>query len=137
MSKSYFKQVQQPKIEESYDYAEQVRRQIERCLEASAIQDSSLRDETFKACVLALENLVPFEDRDAEFDKEIADCTTQEEEWQYRNFAGKLIGNPENPVNGSPWLEEVPVTNWNQYFRVLFNKFVALKVTVRRGTSSG
>jgi len=147
MSKSRFKVFEKPPIEESYDYAEQVRRQIERCLEASAIQEKDIREKTFAATVLALDNLVPFEDRDEEFENDLKTCTGIEEQWTYRTRGVRKLGTPENPLihydkdgnesSRSPTKNEVPTTNWDRYFRVVFNKFVSLKVTVRRGTYSG
>ena len=126
-----------PPIEESYDYAEQVRRQIERCLEASAIQDKELREGTYQACVLALADLVPHDDRDEDFKKAVEANTVDEEYYLYRKRGGRRVGSPENPVYGSPELKTRKKTDWNQYFQVLFNKFVELKVTVRRGEYSG
>jgi len=142
MSKRSFKILEKPPIEESYDYAEQVRRQIERCLEASAIQDEDLREGTYKACILALGNLVPYDDRDEEYKAALEACTIKEEYYLYRLFGGRKVGTPEKPVvhNGqvySPTLESRKVTDWDEYFTVLFNKYVELKVTVRRGSYAG
>ena len=149
-----FKTIEKPKIEESYDYGEQVRRQIERCLEASSIEDPITRKNTHQACVFALGNLIPDDDRDPEFMAELNACTEIKKSWHYETFAGSRVGTPENPmchnepgdydydpnkptVPYSPILIEVSVTNWHQYFRVIFNKFVALGVTVRRGSHGG
>lgn len=134
MSKQRFKVLEKPPIEESYDYAEQVRRQIERCLEASAIQEKKLREGTYKACIKALENLVPLDDRDEKFLSDLAECTEEKEEWIYKQFGGVKIGTPEEAVCGSPWLDMTPKTDWDKYFMVIFNKYVELKVTVRRGS---
>lgn len=134
MSKQRFKILEKPPIEESYDYAEQVRRQIERCLEASSIQDNDLREGTYKACILALDNLVPFDDRDDKFNEDLVACTDETEKWIYRKRGGRRIGTTENPVYDSPKLEKYEKTNWDEYFKVLFNKYVELKVTVRRGS---
>lgn len=134
MSKQRFKTLEKPPIEESYDYAEQVRRQIERCLEASAIQEKELRAGTYKACILALGNLVPFDDRDEKFDKDLKECIYDEKKWVYKKRGTRKIGTIENPVNDSPKLKTEKTTNWDKYFMVLFNKFVELKVTVRRGS---
>lgn len=155
MSKSSFKILEKPPIEESYDYAEQVRRQIERVLEASAIQDEDIREGTYKACILALGNLVPFDDRDDKFIADLEACTEDEQYYLYRKFGGRKMGTPENPVTHispgppittipkgtvivvSPTLETRKVTDWDEYFTVLFNKYVELKVTVRRGSYAG
>ena len=152
MSGHGLKVFEKPPIEESYDYAEQVRRQIERCLEASAIQDNELREGTYKACVLALSHLVPFDDRDEDYTKAIDSCTVEEEYYLFKTRGGTRIGHIGAPLcypsRGPPWSEKpkgemVPyspilktrtVTNWGKYFMVLFNKFVELKVTVRRGS---
>ena len=136
MGKQRFKILEKPPIEESYDYAEQVRRQIERCLEASSIQDKELMEGTYRTCIIALGNLVPFDDRDKEFNDALDKCTVENEKLIYRIRGGRKIGTPENPVNGSPKLEKYPKTDWDAYFMVLFNKFVELKVTVRRGSFS-
>lgn len=132
-----FKIFEKPPIEESYDYAEQVRRQIERCLEASAIQDKDIRDETFKACVLALENLIPFDDRDEKMDRELEDTKYKEIVDIRKSFAGIRLFPETCKELGIPNSKEVERVNWNQYFRVIFNKFVELKVTVRRGSYTG
>ena len=134
MSKQRFRTLEKPPIEESYDYAEQVRRQIERCLEASAIQEKELRAGTYKACILALGNLIPFDDRDEKFNEDLSACTIETEKWIYRKRGGRRIGTIEKPVYDSPKLEKYDKTNWNEYFKVLFNKYVELKVTVRRGS---
>lgn len=134
MSKQRFKVLEKPPIEESYDYAEQVRRQIERCLEASAIQEKDLREGTYKACILALANLVPYDDRDEKFRVDLAECTKDSEEWVYKQFGGVKMGTPEEPICGSPWLDKTPKTDWDAYFKVIFNKYVELRVTVRRGS---
>lgn len=137
MSSQRFKILEKPPIEESYDYAEQVRRQIERCLEASAIQEKELRKGTYKACILALANLVPYDDRDEEYNAALTACMTGKQKWVYRKRGGRKVGTPENIVNDSPKLTPYPETNWDEYFTVLFNKFVELKVTVRRGSYTG
>lgn len=137
MSKSAFRVFERPPIEESYDYAEQVRRQIERCLVASAIQDEKLREPTYKATILALANLVPEDDRDESYKKKLAACTSKAEKWVYRKRGGRRVGSIKKPVNKSPKLVEYDKTDWDQYFTVLFNKFVELRVTVRRGEYSG
>ncbi len=137
MSKAAFKIFEKPPIEESYDYAEQVRRQIERCLESSAIQEKELREGTYRACILALANLIPQEDQDEDFEKALATCITDEQKWVYRKRGGRKVGTPENPMNGSPELKTEKVTDWDKYFTVVFNKFVELKVTVRRGSYTG
>ena len=137
MSKQSFKVLENPPIEESYDYAEQVRRQIERCLEASAIQEKEKREGTYKACILALANLVPLDDRDEAFNKNIDTCTVQAEKWVYRKRGVRKIGTTEKPVNDSPKMEKYDKTDWNKYFMVVFNKYVELKVTVRRGSYTG
>ncbi len=137
MSKAGFKVLERPPIEESYSYSEQVRRQIERYLEASAIQDIEIREGTYKACVLALADLVPFDDRGKKFISALDACSVDEEYYQYVKFGGVNMGTPEEPVCGSPSLENRKVTNWNMFFQVLFNKFVELGVTVRRGDHSG
>jgi len=137
LSTKRFKVFEKPPIEESYDYAEQVRRQIERCLEASAIEDKRIRYETFKACVLALENLIPFEDRDEELDKALAETKYVDLKDVRPKFAGVKASKETCEERGIPTFVEIIETNWNQYFRVIFNKFVALKVTVRRGSYSG
>jgi len=134
--KSAFRVFEKPPIEESYDYAEQVRRQIERCLESSSIQDKELREGTYQACVLALADLVPFDDQNEEFKDSLDKCTVDKEKWVYRKRGGRKIGTPDNIVNESPKLTPYPETDWNKYFQVLFNKFVELKVTVRRGSFS-
>lgn len=137
MSKKEYRVFQKPPIEESYDFAEQVRRQIERCLEASAIQETELRDGTYKACILALGNLVPLDDRDEDYLKAIDACTVEKEKWRYRKRGRVRVGTEEKPIHGSPRLVTYLETNWDEYFTVLFNKFVELKVTVRRGTYAG
>lgn len=137
MSRQGFKILENPPIEESYDYAEQVRRQIERCLEASAIQEIKLREGTYKACILALENLVPLDDRDGDFKNKIAECIVKTEKLIYRKRGGRKIGTQEKPINDSPKIETYDKIDWNKYFMVVFNKFVELKVTVRRGSYSG
>ena len=129
-----FKILEKPPIEESYDFAEQCRRQIERCLESSAIQDEDIREGTYKACILALANLVPYDDRDDEYKAALAACTIEKEKWVYRKRGGMKVGTPENPVNGSPKLVKYNKTDWDEYFTVIFNKFIELKVTVRRGS---
>ena len=134
MHRSGLKVFESPPIEESYDYAEQVRRQIERCLEATAIQDTDIREGTYAACVLGLELLVPLDDRDKKFNDDLAKCSCEKEEWVYKKFGGVNMGTPDEPVCGSPWLVKTPEIDWNKYFTVLFNKFVELKVTVRRGS---
>jgi len=136
-SKSAFRVFEKPPIEESYDYAEQVRRQIERCLESSAIQEEDLRSGTYKACILALDNLIPSDDRDEDFKAALDGCTEDKQKWKYRKRGGRKVGNPEDPVNGSPELVTEPETNWDEYFRIIFNKFVELRVTVRRGSYTG
>jgi len=137
MSKSRFKVFEKPPIEESYDYAEQVRRQIERCLEASAIQDKDIREETFKSCVLALENLVPFEDRTPEFEDALESTKYVETVDVRPKFAGTYLDEETCKELEIPAFKEEEKFNWDKYFRVLFNKFVELKVTVRRGSYSG
>lgn len=134
MSRKGFKVFEKPPIEESYDYAEQVRRQIERCLEASAIQEEDLREGTYKACIIALGNLVPFDDRDENFDDALLACIEKKETWVYRKRGTRKIGTPDNPIHGSPELKTENVINWDKHFMVIFNKFVELKVTVRRGS---
>ena len=134
MSRQRFKILENPPIEESYDYAEQVRRQIERCLEASAIQEKEIREGTYKACILSLANLVPFDDRKKEYIDALAACTIKKEKWIYRKRGTRKIGTPDKPINDSPKLEKYDKTDWNKYFMVVFNKYVELKVTVRRGS---
>jgi len=134
LSRQGFKILENPPIEESYDYAEQVRRQIERCLEASAIQEKEIREGTYKACILSLANLVPLDDRDKEYNEALDACTVKTEKWVYRKRGTRKIGTTENPINDSPKLEAYDKTDWNEYFMVVFNKYVELKVTVRRGS---
>ena len=147
MSRRAFGTLEKPPIEESYDYAEQVRRQIERCLEATAIQDDDIREGTYRACVLGLSNLVPHDDRDKDFENALDACTVNQEYYLFKKFGGVAVGTIENPITVtgddgeeiiiSPILETEKVTDWDRYFMVLFNKFVELKVTVRRGTFGG
>ena len=126
--------MEKPPIEESYDYAEQVRRQIERCLEATAIQDAELREGTYEACVLGLELLVPFDDRDKKFNDDLADCAIETEVDIRPKFGGVTIDHESCEEMGIPTKEKTITTDWNKYFTVIFNKFVELKVTVRRGS---
>ena len=144
--------MENPPIEESYDYAEQVRRQIERCLEASAIRDTDIREATYQACVQGLEHLVPFDDRDEAFKDALDACTKEEKYYLFQTRGGSKVGRIGAPlcypsrgppfskfpkgemVPYSPVLKTKDVTDWGDYFMVLFNKFVELKVTVRRGS---
>lgn len=133
-NKPQFKLFEKPAIEESYDYAEQVRRQIERCLAASSIEDDEIRDETYEACILSLENLVPIEDRDEQFEKDLEDCSKIIDEDIRPEFGGVLLSIETCDKLKISTTQKIKETDWNKYFRVLFNKFVALKVTVRRGS---
>ena len=154
MSGHGLKVFEKPPIEESYDYAEQVRRQIERCLEATAIQDDDIREGTYQACVQGLEHLVPFDDRDEAFKDALDACTKEKEYYLFQTRQGSRVGHIGAPLcypsRGPPWskipkgtmeayspvLKTKKVTDWGDYFMVLFNKFVELKVTVRRGSYS-
>ena len=134
MNRHGFKILETPPIEESYDYAEQVRRQIERCLEATAIQDSDIREGTYAACVVGLELLVPLDDRSEKFNDDLADCTIKVENDIRPKFGGVTIDHESCEEMGIPTTETIITTDWNKYFTVIFNKFVELKVTVRRGS---
>jgi len=81
-----------------------------------------------------LANLVPLDDRDEEFIDNLTACIIEKEKWVYRKRGVRKIGTPEVPINDSPKLETFNETDWDKYFMVIFNKYVELKVTVRRGS---
>ena len=55
-----FKRVEEPKIEERFDYAEEVRKQIDRCLLAFSNDDGTIYNrKILENTVLALENMIP------------------------------------------------------------------------------
>lgn len=47
------------------------------------------------------------------------DYTDNVEEWVYESFAGKQLGSPENPVNGSPRLEHYRQVDTRKLRRVI------------------
>jgi len=135
MSKQ-FKRVEKPKIEERFDYAEQVRRQIDRCLQSFSEDDGTIeKQEITKNTILALENLIPILDRDAELEKDLENAQQTIIEDLRDWWCGvKVTKNPDGT--------DIPLTakntrtfkkmNTHQYFRACFNQFVRLSVVVRR-----
>jgi len=142
-----FKALEKPKIEERFDYAEEVRKQIDRCLVYSADK------EAYPEFVKGLENLIPTDDIDDQYKKEKKKCTETETIPVFKFSCGRKIGTVENPVyrnnpddwnwDGerpilvSPTEKEIEITNWHARFRAAFNLFVRLKVAVRRSDYSG
>ena len=149
-----FKRVEEPKIEEHFDYAEEVRKQIDRCLQVFSDTDGTMLNEIkLENTILALENMIPETDRDEQLEEEIEKakvihwvdnprincgvrvgpkkykdeiCTPEEAERYHRPI--EMIFQNQEAVN---------VIQPHPYFRACFNMFVRLKVVVRRSARAG
>ncbi len=143
-----FKDVERPRIEERFDYADLVRRRLEDC--GKAVVDPII----FQATVQALENLIPETDIDDKYIEDKKNSETLVRKWEYTTWRGRNQGTPESPVKHNDpedWLHydpkkptydispiewEYPVIDWNARFRAAFNLFVRLGVAVSRGAIS-
>lgn len=144
---SSFKKVEEPGIDERFDYAEMVRRQIERC-------DLCRGDpELFIQQVIGLESKIIPEDMDDRYIEEYNNIPKTVKTYQYKYACGHRMGTPENPVyrnnpkdwnynpnenNGKPILVSpilVEIENpeqWNLRQKAAFDLFARLKVVIRR-----
>ena len=129
---SRFKRVEEPKIEERFDYAEEVRRQIDRCLLAFSNDDGTeYNRKILENTVLALENMIPTDDRDKQLKKELKKAMEIEYVDNRNLYCGIKVGPiiKEGPKKN---IKEVSIMLPHPYFRACFNMFVRLKVVVRR-----
>ena len=143
-----FKNYQKPKVEERFDFAEMVRRQIERCLMVS------IDEVAFSSAIMALETLIPEELKDEQYREESEESYQNQSVFLYDAPCGSRIGSETNPCmrdqskpvlrleDGSidwddpnimsPQRVTEPVVNWYYRFESAFNMFVRLGIAVRR-----
>jgi len=155
-----FKAYEKPKVEERFDYAELVRKQIDRCLMTSVDELS------YEGAIQALEALIPDELQDEEYMKELSNTKVSESKLEYM-YAGPIkLGSAERPIMAkipgsnterypipytededgnriidwddfnivSPVMVEKEYINWNRRFKAAFNQFVRMGIAVRRTT---
>lgn len=146
MSKRRFKTTEEPKIEERFDYAEEVRKQIDRCVIAFSNDDGTEYSRILtKNTILALENLIPIADRDKQLEKELKKAFNVEYVdnrpiWCNLRMGKKIfIDDPDAEEERDRKVNQIPieVINSHKYFRACFNQFVRLKVVVRRSYRAG
>lgn len=143
------KDLEKPRIAETFDYADVVRRRIEDCGKASA------NPLVFPATVQALENLIPDTDLDDKYREDKEKSEEKITRLQYTYWCGRpqgtrdrpvLINDPSDELNynpNEPTLIKSPIEvedifiDWNSRFRAAFNLFVRLGVAVRRPLSAG
>lgn len=150
---------EKPKVEERFDYAELVRRQIDRCLM------SSVDDDDYERTVKALEALIPDELQDEQYKEEYSIAVVIEDDWKY-SWAGPIrLGTKKKPLMAkigysrkrypvpyvenedgekeidwndsniiSPHLVTAEYIDWNIRFKAAFNQFVRMGLAVRRST---
>ena len=150
---------ERPKVEERFDFADLVRRQIERALISSS--DPIFM---FPNAVQALEVLLPKELKDDEYTSEFEKATQEEAVLFYRTNCRVRLGRVDDPLvvgqygerglsskrgfsvnrldDGgvdwsdprivSPKLKPKEITDWYARFEAAFNQFVRLGVAVRR-----
>lgn len=150
---------ERPKVEERFDYADLVRRQIERALIASS--DPIF---TFPNSVQALEALLPKDLKDDEYTSEFEKATQEESVLFYRTNCRVRLGRADDPLvvgqygerglssdpgfavnrleDGSvdwsdprivsPKLQPKEIIDWYARFEAAFNQFVRLGIAVRR-----
>jgi len=145
-SKRRFEITEQPKIEERFDYAEEVRKQIDRCVIAFSNDDGTAYSKTLtENTILDLENLIPVDDRDEDLEKELKKAFNVEYEDHRREWCGRIMGkkvfedNPdaEDERDRKTNQRKIKVMDPHKYFRACFNQFVRLKVVVRRSSRVG
>jgi len=133
MSQRILKTLEEPKIAESYDYAEEVRRQAERCLiAASGNPEGVYNEESHRNAILAYEDLIPKEDRDDELEEDLKNAMIKDKVDIRPKFAGTYLDEETCKELNIPAYQEIEKTDWHKYFRACFNQFVRLKVAVRR-----
>jgi len=157
---SRFKNYEKPQVEERFDYADLVRRQIERCLMLS------MDDVGFENAVQALEALLPDDLKDETYTSELNDSNYTIEKFEYnytgplrvgtkkkpfmekdpkRSYGNKRVPIPyikdddgndvidwSNPHIISPRLVEEYHVDWTRRFQAVFNQFYRLGLAVRR-----
>ena len=138
-----------PKVEERFDFADLVRRQIERCLISSSDPEYM-----FPNAVQALEVLLPHELKDEQYQNEFELTEKTEPVLVFRAPSGTKMGSQKKPclrdrrmevrrnADGSidwsdpnilsPILKEKTTIDWYARFEAAFNQFVRLGVAVRR-----
>ena len=154
-----FKSYERPKVEERFDFADLVRRQIER-----ALISSSDPEFTFPNAVQALEILLPTELKDNQYKGEFEKATQEKAVLFYNTNCNVRLGSRTDPLvqneegerglssklgfsvnrdeDGSvdwsdsrivsPKLKPKAIINWYARFEAAFNQFVRLGVAVRR-----
>lgn len=141
-----FKSVEEPKIEERFDYAEEVRKQIDRCVIAFSNDDGTIYSQVLtENTIRALENLIPVDDRDKILDKNLKKAFKIEYKDNRSTWCGRRIGNKiykDDPKakeerDRKANQEKIKVMDSHLYFRACFNQFVRLKVVVRRSSRAG
>lgn len=141
-----FKTVEEPKIEERFDYAEEVRKQIDRCVIAFSNDDGTIYSQILtENTIRALENLIPVDDRDKDLEKDLKKAFKKEFTDNRSIWCGKRIGNKiykdnpnaEDERDRKANQEEIKVMDSHKYFRACFNQFVRLKIVVRRSSRAG
>jgi len=134
-----------PKVEERFDFADLVRRQIERCLISSSDPEYM-----FPNAVQALEVLLPHELKDEQYQNEFEGaektelvlvkrrgmgsqkkpCLRDRTKEVLRHEDGSIDWSDENIL--SPILKMKTTFDWYARFESAFNQFVRLGVAVRR-----
>jgi len=134
-----------PKVEERFDFADLVRRQIERCLISSSDPEYM-----FPNSVQALEALLPHELKDDQYTGEFEMAETTEPVLKFKKKMGtqkkpclrdrskevlrledgSIDWSDENIL--SPILKMKTTIDWYARFEAAFNQFVRLGVAVRR-----
>lgn len=154
-----FRGYENPQVQERFDYAELVRRQIDRCLLVS------IDEEAFENAVNALEALIPADLQDEEYKEERDKATVTIEVFDYvysgplklgsekeplmkkKPFSenrypipyitdedGKKVIDWDDPNIISPYKIETEQTDINLRFQAAFNQFCRLGLAVRRVT---
>jgi len=117
-----FLEVERPAIGERLDYADIVRRQIDRCL-------MTANDEyQFALNVLALEALIPTSNLTEEYLKEVEKC----QEVVKHSTPVTNCGIPVDPDVIPEMVEETVETDWHCRFNAVINLFESMGITWRR-----
>ena len=144
-----FRDFEKPKVEERFDFADLVRRQIERCLISSSDPEFM-----FPSAVQALEALLPHELKDDQYQNDFEMAETTAPVLVFRKMGGTRLGTQKkpclrdrreevllledgsidwsNPNILSPKLKEKTTIDYYVRFEAAFNQFVRLGVAVRR-----
>lgn len=155
-----FSEFESNKIRENFDWAEVVKRQIERCLISNSYTDVS-----FTGAVEGLESLLPDDMKDEMYNQDLEVAQNEKTTFTYQTYCGQRQGTKEDPKvwnihhtdlglsseegfsvdrmeDGevdwgdpriiSPAMSIKDEINWVARFYAVFNQFVRLGIAARR-----